>query len=608
MIKAVLFDADGVVQSTNFDWSDRLSQMLAVRSPMPERPVAPVAVDLPGSADEAKVDATEAETAPDPHPAGADVERDVENNGDEPAAPGVAVAAQSPSDTASDFGTAGPADEAARFVAEYFACEAPCLRGDADFADQLRALLRRWRVVLPLTQAMATSFDISPHRDVLDVVRRIASLGPTVALASNQQSYRAQHMSVALGYGDVFDYAFFSHALGHTKLEPEFFEGVLTRLNLRPEEVLMVDDKQNVLDVAARVGLQTLQFDNAVGTAEELFDEISERVRVPTLTEVVTPEAVVLQLRNLTKRYGTLTALNGLNLSVKEGQIYGFLGRNGAGKSTAMRIIMGITQATSGEVELLGQALRGDAPALRQQIGYVAQEQHFYGWMTALALGRFVSGFYPNWDDKVFRSRLEQLQVPVDRKVATFSGGMVAKLAFALALAHKPKLLVLDEPTVGMDAVARREFIEIVQEQAQRDGRTTMFSSHLIDEVEAAADTVGVVNAGSLVYEGPLDRLRQSVRGYEVRGSGIEESRPAGCDGPGITVLRDHAVAGVRQLVLRADDPIALQQVAAGTWQPVPLSLEDIFVALVNRQVDEPEQNATPESSTDAPVQGVSAE
>ena len=220
----------------------------------------------------------------------------------------------------------------------------------------------------------------------------------------------------------------------------------------------------------------------------------------------------MVALRGLVKRYGTVEALRGLDLTVEPGRVYGFLGRNGAGKSTALRIIMGITQATSGDVELFGRRQRGEDTAARRRIGYVAQEQSFYGWMTPLRLGAFVRGFYPTWDGAEYERLLTLLDVPRERRIQTFSGGTHAKLALALALAHRPELLVLDEPTAGMDAVARREFIELVQAQARRTGRTTLFSSHLIDEVELAADTVGIIDGGRMLWQGPTAALQSQVR------------------------------------------------------------------------------------------------
>ncbi|HXU82770.1 MAG TPA: ABC transporter ATP-binding protein [Polyangia bacterium] len=286
----------------------------------------------------------------------------------------------------------------------------------------------------------------------------------------------------------------------------------------------------------------------------------------------------VVALRGLSKRYGAVEALRGLDLTVERGQVYGFLGRNGAGKSTALRVIMGITHPSGGQVALFGQPLVGEDPAVRRRIGYVAQEQSFYGWMTPLRLGQFVAGFYPTWDDVEYRRLLALLEVPADRRIATFSGGNHAKLALAVALAHRPELLVLDEPTAGMDAVARREFLELVRAQAQRAGRTTLFSSHLIDEVELAADTVGIVDGGRMLWEGPPADLQATVR--RLRG-GPEAALPEA----GALVLEDHRDQGGRTVLVRAVDPAVLEGLAAGGWEVSVPSLEDIFVAMVRKPI-----------------------
>jgi ABC-2 type transport system ATP-binding protein len=304
----------------------------------------------------------------------------------------------------------------------------------------------------------------------------------------------------------------------------------------------------------------------------------------------------VIRLRGLVKRYGAVEALRGLDLDVRPGQVYGFLGRNGAGKSTALRIIMGITLPTAGDVQIFGRSLRGEDPGVRRRIGYVAQEQSFYGWMTPLGLGRFVSGFYPSWQDAEYRRLLALLEIPADRRIQTFSGGTHAKLALAVALAHRPELLVLDEPTAGMDAVARREFLELVRLQAQRTGRTTLFSSHLIDEVELAADTVGIIEGGRLLWQGPAGTLQAQFRQMvlDPADPAAAGTPPffAGAVGmpnlpglPGLQILEDRQEGTRRTMLVRAADSTVLEAlaVAAPGWQLSIPSLEDVFVALVRR-------------------------
>ena len=292
----------------------------------------------------------------------------------------------------------------------------------------------------------------------------------------------------------------------------------------------------------------------------------------------------VVEIRGLKKSYGSHVALRGLDLTVRAGEVYGFLGRNGAGKSTTIRIIMGITKQSAGEIRLFGEPLtRRSTIRLRRRIGYVSQEQNFYGWMTPRTLGRFVRGFFPSWEDREYRRLLELLELPTQRKIRGFSGGMKAKLGLATALAHKPPLLVLDEPTAGLDPVARREFIEIVRSTANTDGRTTFFSSHLIDEVEAAARRVGVVNEGRAIFEGSLPALTAQVRTMRV-GQGVDLGGLPGLGTRRLTILKDSEDDRGRVVTLRELDSGAFTDLEAATGVTLePLGLEDTFIALVSR-------------------------
>ena len=295
----------------------------------------------------------------------------------------------------------------------------------------------------------------------------------------------------------------------------------------------------------------------------------------------------VVEVEALRKLYGSTEALSGIDLRVREGEVYGFLGRNGAGKSTTIRILMGITRPGGGRVRIFGEDVGAGSVRHRERIGYVAQEQHFYGWMTPARLARFVRGFYPTWDDAEFARLIRGLELP-DRKIQTFSGGMKVKLALALALAHRPRLLVLDEPTAGLDPIARREFLELVREQATREGQTTFFSTHLIEEIELAAHRVGIVDAGRTRYEGEVGALLAGVRMLRRPITGEEPPALPGllaAAGGGFTLLQDRVRDGERQLVVQASDAArfeALLGLEPG-WTLVPLGLEEIFVAMVHK-------------------------
>ncbi len=305
--------------------------------------------------------------------------------------------------------------------------------------------------------------------------------------------------------------------------------------------------------------------------AEEQFSE-SLTIDAPMQRQVV------LQTRGLTKRFGRTIALDGIDLAVNEGEIYGFLGRNGAGKTTTIRALMGIVAPDAGQIELLGRSVKRVDVKTKQRIGYVSQEPHCYPWMTAAALGRFVGGFYPTWDREEFSRLLRVLDLPANRRFSQLSGGMQMKLSLALALAHRPALLVLDEPTAGLDPVARREFLDLIAEQARNYGRTTFFSTHLIDEVQRVADRVGIIDRGRMRYEGGVAELRAEVRRISWRAP-IDPAAQPPMIPLGFEVLRDESTAESRTIVVRA--PVAAWKTAyfGDGAAVVELSLEDIFLA-----------------------------
>jgi ABC-2 type transport system ATP-binding protein len=288
----------------------------------------------------------------------------------------------------------------------------------------------------------------------------------------------------------------------------------------------------------------------------------------------------VLRTHGLKKSYGKHAVLKGVDIDVRDGEVYGFLGRNGAGKTTALRGIMGIHSLDGGDFELFGQRVKRPTLKHKRRIGYVSQEQHFYPWMSCSVLGRFVAGFFPSWDQTEYDRLLVALDLPPERKVSQLSGGMRAKLGLALALAHRPRLLLLDEPTAGLDAASRREFLEIVAHQARTDGRTTFFSSHIVEEVERVSTRVGILDRGRLRYEGTIEDLRQSVCTIALPTEGAEVATAPFEAPDGFEVLTEQADGkSVRTVVLFAQ-PSRWRGSSLEPLRAEPMTLEDIFIAL----------------------------
>jgi ABC-2 type transport system ATP-binding protein len=223
----------------------------------------------------------------------------------------------------------------------------------------------------------------------------------------------------------------------------------------------------------------------------------------------------VIALNNVTKRYGSNTALKDVSLEVPPGVVFALLGENGAGKTTAIRLMLGLTEPTRGDVRVLGLDSRRDGLAVRRRVGYLPERPTLYDWMTAAEIGWFTAGFYADGFEHEFRTLIAGFGVPLDRKLNQLSKGMRAKVALSLAMAHQPELLILDEPTSGLDTMVRREFLESMVDIAA-EGRTVLLSSHQIGEVERVADIIAIMHFGRLLVVERLDQLKQSTRQLTV--------------------------------------------------------------------------------------------
>ncbi len=209
-------------------------------------------------------------------------------------------------------------------------------------------------------------------------------------------------------------------------------------------------------------------------------------------------DALVIETSGLRKTYGSVEAVRGMNLQVRTGSIHGFLGRNGAGKSTTIKILLGMARASSGVAKVFG--LAADSPegsvAIRQRTAFAGEEKDLYDFMTVAEIIRFTAAFYPNWRSDLEQRYLRSFDLPLDRKIKELSKGMRTKLALLLALARGAELLILDEPTSGLDPAVTEEVLQALVAHAGREGQTVFFSSHQIAEVDQIADSVTIVDRG----------------------------------------------------------------------------------------------------------------
>lgn len=245
------------------------------------------------------------------------------------------------------------------------------------------------------------------------------------------------------------------------------------------------------------------------------------------MIEVDSPEQEpAIQLCSLSKRYGRATAVDGLDLVVPNGAVLGLLGPNGAGKSTTLRMLMGLLRPTSGSVRVLGLDVFRHPGRVKQRVGYVPESPQIYRWMTVAEVMRFVRNLYATFSDDQCARLLDLFHLPAGKRVRQLSKGMLAKLSLAVALAHDPKLLILDEPLSGLDPIARDEFLDGVLQGLCGSERTVVFSSHQLDEVNRLSDRVAVLNAGRLLVHCSLDELRSAKRVRAVLDDGRLPSEP----------------------------------------------------------------------------------
>ena len=227
--------------------------------------------------------------------------------------------------------------------------------------------------------------------------------------------------------------------------------------------------------------------------------------------------AFAVATHGLTMRYGSETALAGVDLRVPEGAVYILIGPNGAGKSTAMKVLLNLERPDAGRAEVFGldTALRG--PEVRAQVGYVPEQHaHDYGWLTCGRLIQHVAAHYPAWDHAYAAHLIDVFGVRPERKIGTISKGESRRLQLVLALAHRPPLLLLDEPTDGLDPVVRNRTLAHLAEHLADTPTTVVIATHHIHEVESLADHVGVLSAGRLVAQMSRDELRRTVLRYRV--------------------------------------------------------------------------------------------
>ena len=293
-----------------------------------------------------------------------------------------------------------------------------------------------------------------------------------------------------------------------------------------------------------------------------------------------------IETRGLVAGYRRREAVRGLDLTVPRGSVYGFLGPNGAGKTTTIKTLLGFRRPDGGEAKVLGYDVVGESLEVRARVGFASEVDSLYGGMTVERLCRFCRGMSRGWNQPLVDRYLGVFGLPKGVKARKLSRGQKVQLQLCLALGSDPELLILDEPTSGLDPLARHAFLKVLVGDVAAEGRTVFFSTHILSDIEAVADTVGIIKEGRMLVSDELDHLRETHKTFrivyaEVPPEGeIEALRRL----PGVRSLKLEG-RGVR-LRVRGDVEAAYRELEARPYEvrdvdAVGMSLEEIFIAYV---------------------------
>ena len=287
----------------------------------------------------------------------------------------------------------------------------------------------------------------------------------------------------------------------------------------------------------------------------------------------------IVEVQRLTRQFDGKIALNDLSLIGPRGGVFGLIGGNGAGKTTLIRHILGMLKAQTGSVRVFGLDPVENPVGVLGRIGYLSEDRDLPNWMRVHELIRYTQAFYPNWDPKYAEELREAFDLDPKAKVKALSRGQRARAGLLVALAHRPDLLVLDEPSSGLDPVVRRDILGAIIRTIADEGRTVFFSSHLLDEVERVADRVAIIHEGRIMLTASMDEIKESHRRMTLRFGKAMSQPPAlvgtlACEGGGAEWT--YVCNGESEQLRRAAEAIG-----ATVVDDSALSLDEIFVSRI---------------------------
>jgi len=289
----------------------------------------------------------------------------------------------------------------------------------------------------------------------------------------------------------------------------------------------------------------------------------------------------IVEVNHLSRRYGRTLALDDVSFAAGKGRVYGLVGANGAGKTTLIKHIIGLLRCKSGSVKVFGRNPVQDPVSVLRNTGYLSEDRDLPEWMTINELMDYTQAYYPNWDTNYARELLDTFGLDSGQQIKNLSRGMRAQAALIAAIAHRPQLLIFDEPSSGLDAVVRKDILNAVVRTLSEEGRTVIFSSHFLDEVERMSDHVTMIHEGRIALDGRLESLTDthhvtSIRFAEAPSSAPRFAETLSCDGSGRLWKLLHT-SSLEQV------GVSVKQIQGEIIESRNANLEEIFVARVGR-------------------------
>lgn len=289
----------------------------------------------------------------------------------------------------------------------------------------------------------------------------------------------------------------------------------------------------------------------------------------------------IVQTKNLIKSYGKHNALDSLNMNVKEGVVYGLLGKNGAGKTTTLRMIMSLLKPTNGSIDVMGYEPTKMPIKQRQKIGYASDSMQLIPWLKVGEILNYNGSFYDTWDKEYVKQWADRLGLSLDKRVFQLSRGNRQKLGLIMAIGHRPKLVVLDEPAGGLDPIARKEFLESIIELIHELGTTIILSSHALSDLERISDYIGIIDQGKMQVEMSLEDLKSSTRQIKI----VSKNKLENISFEDTLKLNstEHLITGIFKNWTDDKSKKIIQKFPNATVEIQNLNLEEIFLAYAGK-------------------------